>query len=82
MGSGFLEAVYQECLRKEFTSRNIPFLEQAPLRLNYKGDALQQTYVPDFICYGKIIVEIKGVSALASQHRAQLLNYLKAKQIP
>jgi len=78
MGCGFLEAVYQECLEKEFTRRAIHYLPQVELQLNYKGGQLKQTYKPDFICYNKIIVEIKAVKELASEHKAQLLNYLKA----
>jgi GxxExxY protein len=78
MGSGFLEAVYQECLEKEFQHRNVPYLAQAELRLVYKGDLLLQTYKADFVCFGKIIVEIKAVKEIAPEHRAQLLNYLRA----
>ncbi len=78
MGPGFLEAVYQECLAKEFALQNVPFVAQKQLSLQYKGQPLTQTYVPDFICYDKIIVEIKGTRELAPQHTAQLLNYLKA----
>jgi GxxExxY protein len=77
-GCGFLEAVYQECLALEFALRDIPFEEQPVLDLSYKGQPLQQTYRPDFLCYGKIIVELKAVSALTDEHRAQLHNYLKA----
>ena len=78
MGCGFLEAVYQECLEKEFVLRNIPFVSQKDLTLSYKGQALKQTCKPDFICYGKIIVEIKALSATTGEHKAQVLNYLKA----
>lgn len=78
MGCGFLEAVYQECLEKEFVLRNIPFVSQKDLTLSYKGQALKQTYKPDFICDGKIIVEIKALSATTGEHKAQVLNYLKA----
>jgi len=78
MGCGFLEAVYQECLGKEFLSRNIPFQAQVELQLSYKGERLKQIYKPDFICYGKIIIELKAVKEIASEHKAQLLNYLKA----
>ncbi len=78
MGCGFLEAVYQECLEKEFTERSIPFHAQFDLKLHYKGSELRQTYKPDFICFDKIILEIKAVKALAPEHAAQLLNYLKA----
>lgn len=78
MGCGFLEAVYQECLEKELQYRGIPFEAQKELMLSYKGEPLQQGYKPDLICYGKIIVELKSVKAIVSEHKAQLLNYLKA----
>ena len=78
IGHGFLEAVYQECLTRELISRGVPFVSQAPLRLYYKGKQLEQSYVPDFICHDKIIVEIKAVKELTDEHRAQLINYLKA----
>jgi len=81
MGCGFLESVYQECLEKEFTKQGIPFLAQPRLRLTYKGELLKQTYAPDFICHESIIVELKALSATAGEHRAQLLNYLKATGI-
>ena len=77
-GCGFLEAVYQECLEMELRMRQIPFVAQQALVLSYKGNRLKQTYVPDFICYEKIILEIKALSALADEHRAQVHNYLKA----
>jgi GxxExxY protein len=78
MGSGFLEAVYQECLASEFVERGIPFVAQQPLPITYKGRLLRQTYQADFICYGSIIVELKAVRELAPEHRAQVLNYLSA----
>jgi GxxExxY protein len=78
MGCGFLEAVYQECLEREFQLKGIPFVAQQELQLFYKNELLRQIYKPDFICYSKIIVEIKAVSELAAEHQAQILNYLKA----
>lgn len=78
MGSGFLEAVYQECLAMEFCRREIPFEMQKDLSLQYKGERLQQIYRPDFVCYGLIVLEIKAVKDLGPEHRAQVLNYLKA----
>jgi GxxExxY protein len=77
-GSGFLEAVYQECLGIEFTEQGIPFVGQPKLMLQYKGRGLTQTYSPDFLCFDKIIVEIKAVKMLTDEHRAQTINYLKA----
>ena len=81
LGSGFLEAVYQEALAREFTLREIPFQEQQELKLQYKGFPLQQTYKPDFICFDKIIVEIKAVSGLVPEHESQICNYLKITKI-
>ncbi len=77
-GCGFLEDVYQECLEIEFELQEIPFEAQYPLKLKYKGRALRKKYVPDFICFEKIIVEIKAVQEIANEHRAQVQNYLKA----
>jgi GxxExxY protein len=48
------------------------------LALSYRGRILKQTYEADYICFEKMIVELKAVSALTDQHRAQLLNYLHA----
>ena len=79
-GNGFLEAVYQECLEIEFGLKRIPYQVHVPLQLTYKGQSLNQVYKPDFICYSKIIVEIKAVVHLADEYRAQLLNYLKATE--
>ena len=81
LGSGFLEAVYQECLAKEFGCRNIQYVPQPLLKLKYKGEELSQVYKPDFICYEQVIIEIKAVKEIAPQHRAQIINYLKATGI-
>lgn len=78
LGSGFLEAVYQECLEKEFALRNIPFEKQVEIRLNYKDILLNQSYRADFVCYNSILIEIKAVAEITDIHRAQLINYLKA----
>lgn len=78
MGAGFLEAVYQECLEREFALRGIPFSRQKALPLAYKGMPLEQTYRPDFICYDSIIVELKAIKDILPEHRAQVFNYLKA----
>ncbi len=78
MGNGFLEAVYQECLEREFGKAGIPFTAFMPLHLFYKGEPLVQSYKPDFVCYEKIILELKACSSILPEHRAQLFNYLKA----
>jgi len=78
MGCGFLDAVYQGCLEKELRSRQVPFEAQKELVLTYKDETLSQIYPPDFICYEKIIVELKAIKEIAPEHKAQLLSYLKA----
>jgi GxxExxY protein len=77
-GSGFLEAVYQECLEYELELRGIPFRSHPDLKLSYKGRPLVKTYQPDLDCYGCVIVEIKAASELCDEHRAHVHNYLKA----
>jgi GxxExxY protein len=77
-GCGFLEAVFQECLELEFADQGLPFAAKQRLQLHYKGRLLKQTYEPDFVCFDQIIVEIKAVSVLTDEHRAQVHNYLRA----
>jgi GxxExxY protein len=77
-GCGFLEAVYQECLELELGDREVPFIVKPSLSLSYKGRPLKTKYQPDLICYDKIVVELKAVSALTDEHRAQVQNYLRA----
>lgn len=81
MGPGFLEAVYQECLAIEFAKRSLPFIPQATLRLRYEGQLLRQAYQADFVCFDRIVIELKAVRAIAPEHRAQLFNYLKATDL-
>ncbi len=77
-GCAFLEAVYQECLEIELGLQGVEFVAQESLPLTYKGHSLRQRYAPDFICFGRIVLEIKAASVLADEHRAQVLNYLAA----
>ena len=78
MGCGFLEPVYQECLEIEFDYQNIPFEAQKELRLAYRRRTLKKIFILDFVCYDKIIIELKAVSRLTDEHRSQVQNYLNA----
>ncbi|MBS0267324.1 MAG: GxxExxY protein [Planctomycetes bacterium] len=82
LGCGFLEPIYQEAFDIELRLRNIPFLREEPIAVYYKGNLLQSTYKPDFICYGEIIVELKALTKLSGSEESQLLNYLKATNFP
>ena len=77
-GQGFLEPVYQECMEIELKFQRIPAEPQKKLDLFYRDQKLEHFYQPDFICFGKIIVELKAVEKIADAHRAQVLNYLNA----
>ena len=77
LGPGFSEKVYQEALAIEFTERDIPFQREIELHATYKGIVLEGTFIPDFICYDKIVVELKAVKELDDVHRSQAINYAK-----
>ena len=77
LGTGFLEPVYQESLAVEFRSRGVPFEREKPLELFYKEARLEKKYVPDFVCFGQIILELKVLPKLTNIEVAQLINYLK-----
>ncbi len=78
LGCCFLEQVYQEALEKEFKDQGIPNEREVTLNIEYRGRPLQKHYVADFICYDKIILELKAVNKLEGVHESQVLNYLKA----
>ena len=78
LGCGFLEAVYQEALAREFRIQGIPNKAQPIVDIKYKGEILDKKYQPDYICYEEVIVEIKAISELSGVEEAQLINYLKA----
>src|SRR4030095_13519107 len=77
-GCGFHEPVYQECLGIEFEYCRIPAIPQPGLSLEYRSRVLAQRYFPDFVWFGKVLVELQAGSAITDEHRAQVLNYLKA----
>ena len=78
LGHGFLEAVYQEAFEIELKKREIPYEREKEIKIYYDGQELKQTYRADFVCYDKIIVELKAVSELDESHHAQVYNYLHA----
>lgn len=76
LGPGLLEKVYQEALEKEFMLQGIPYEREKAFSIKYKGEELEQKYVADFVCFGKIVVELKAVEELLPVHTAQVVNYL------
>jgi len=78
LGRGFLEAVYQSALAIEFEQRGIPFVREAVLEVNYKGETIDCSYKADFVCFNSIIVELKAIEKLSNIESAQVLNYMRA----
>ena len=78
LSSGFLEAVYQEALEKEFKIKHIPYQREEELPIFYKDEKLDTFYKADFICFEKVIVELKALKQLSGLEKAQVINYLKA----
>ena len=77
IGYGFSELIYQECLSIVCTEKGIPWEREKPLKMMFHGIELEKLYKADFVCYDDIIVELKAVSELVGEHRAQLFNYMK-----
>jgi GxxExxY protein len=77
LGAGFLEKVYQEAFELELKSRGIEYQREVGLSISYKNEILQAKYKADFICFDKIIIELKALNELTNDHTAQVINYLK-----
>jgi len=82
LGCGFLEAVYQEALEIELKERQIPHIPQKRIEISYKGRILKKEYIVDFLCHDRILVEIKAIHKITGIEEAQILNYLKATNLP
>ena len=76
-GCGFTEKVYQDALEQELFHNNIPYVREHAIFATYHEVQLNTPFVPDFICYNKIIVELKAVKELDDMHRSQAINYAK-----
>ncbi len=81
LGAGFLESVYQEAFEIELQKQDIPYEREALLNIFYKGEKLKKRYSADFVCYGKIVIELKALGELSTDHEAQVLNYLKTSEL-
>ena len=81
LGAGFLESVYQEAFELELQKQEITYKREALLNIFYKGQKLNKRYAADFVCYNKIVVKLKALGELSTDHEAQVLNYLKTSEL-
>ena len=82
LGAWFLEAVYQEAMERELVYRKIAFEAQRELVIHYRGQPLSKVYICDFLCFDKVLVELKAMDRLTGREEAQVINYLKAADLP
>ena len=82
LGYGMAEEVYQQSLEIELELRRIPFQSKRRLVMTYKGRRLDTRYHPDLFVFNGIVVELKAVIDLASEHEAQLFNYMRIARQP
>jgi len=80
LGHGFLEAVYQSALEREFRLQKLPYAREVRLPVFYRGELIAE-YRADFVCFGEVIVELKALQKLSGVEEAQVINYLKATGI-
>jgi GxxExxY protein len=81
LGPGLLESAYEECLCREFELRGIAFERQASLSIGYKGIQIDAAYRIDILVEKVLILELKSVAKFESIHEAQMLTYLKLKNL-
>jgi GxxExxY protein len=77
LGPGLLESIYELCLLKELSSRNLKVSSQVVIPLIYKGEIISKDFRLDMLIEDKVIVEVKSVSVLLPVHEAQIISYLK-----
>jgi GxxExxY protein len=82
LGPGLLEAVYEECLAKEFDLRGIAYEPQKPIPLVYKDLKLECGYRLDFLVANRVVVQLKSVESIAPIHESVMLTYLRLSETP
>ncbi|MGE5516080.1 MAG: GxxExxY protein [Bacteroidota bacterium] len=81
LGHGFLEIIYKNALAEELQAQGLAVAKERPYPVFYR-DKQMGHYVADIVVEDRVIVELKAVDDLVPAHRAQLLNYLKASNVP
>ena len=82
LGPGLLHSAYVPCLAHEIRKVELGAKVDVVLPLIYDELHIPSAYKIDLLVEGKVIIEVKCVTALAPVHRAQLLTYLKLTDLP
>jgi GxxExxY protein len=80
LGPGFLESAYQRALAYELRERGIPFLQQVPVTVEYKGIVVSEQRL-DLLVDDLVVVEIKAIESVATNHIVQVLSYMRAARL-
>ena len=81
LGCGFLESVYQEALAKQFQADNIPFEKEKLINIYFNDEKLSKFFKADFLCFDRIIVELKAAPFIHQDNINQTKNYLKSTKL-
>lgn len=81
LGPGLLESAYEACLCRELVIKEIPFVRQVPLQIQYKGESIDCAYRIDIVVNGSLLLELKSTESIQPIHQAQIISYLKLSGI-
>jgi len=77
LGPGFMESVYENALLLALRQKGLGARSQVPISVSFRGESVGE-FVGDIVVEGKVLLELKAAKALATEHQAQVINYLKA----
>ncbi len=81
LGMGLKEINYKDAMEMDFNEQNINYEREKRFAVKYKGQVLRNPYIADFVCFDKVIVEIKSASSIIDSHLAQALSYLTVSEM-
>ena len=82
LGPGLLESVYHKCLKMELELRNIKFVSELKVPVNYKGLDIDTELRCDLFIENILAVELKAVEFILPVHMAQILTYMQLLKAP
>lgn len=80
LGAGFLESVYEKALFVALRQKNLNVVCQVPLKVKFR-DVIVGEFYADMLVENKVLIELKAANRIMPEHKAQVINYLKATGI-